>query len=256
MILIDAHVHISSPNYRTDDVLRTLKRVDTDSALIFPDAESTQLESENRYVLRSGQEFDCYPFYYIGGNPFTDTRSDLEVPHNLGEYSGVRWHHWFGESPDRTGRVDRHELEFAVVTMESPEFEALTSALRFYDKPIMFEEDFAVTLEFIARYGDLKVIIPHMGLLSGGEENVIGRLYTNANVYFTTSHGTLDPVTLRRVGPERLLYSSDYPYGDPVENIEKIKRLDLGDEDEAMVFGENAERLLNREVGDLNEADL
>lgn len=255
MIIIDAHVHISHPDRRTDKILQHLRGAGADSAIIFADAESRDLDTDNRYVLWSGQEFDCYPFYYLGGNPFTDTRMDLEVPPNLEEYAGVRWHGWFAESADRTGRVDRHELEFAVMTMESPEFEALMSALAYYDKPIMFEEDFAVTLEFISRYPQLKVIIPHLGMLSGGSEKVVGRLSTNANVYFTTSKAPIDQAMLRRPGASRLLYASDYPYGTPLDEIEKIRALDLGDEDEALVFGENVERILNREVDGLEEDD-
>jgi len=255
MIIIDAHVNISGRDQHTGDVLRALRRVDTDSAIIFADAETVDLAIANRYVLRSGQEFDLYPFYYIGGNPYTDTRADLEVSVNLDEYAGIRWHYWFAESEDRTGRVDRHELEFAVMTMESAEFEGLMAALKFYGKPIIFQEDFAVTLEFTRRYGELNIIIPHMGMLSGGEERVLGQLYREPNIYFTTSRGALDPVILRRIPPERLLYASDYPYGNPAAEIDKIRQLDLGDEDEALVFGENVERILNREVDEAEESE-
>jgi hypothetical protein len=252
VILIDARVHVASRRNRTEEVLETLKQADTDTAIIFADALSDDLGAENRYVLRGAQEFDCFPFYYLGGNPFTDTRMDLEIPVNLEEYAGLRWHGWFGEGPDLTGRVDRHELEFAVMIMESPEFESLMSALAFYDMPVMFEEDFGVTVEFVTRYENLKIIIPHMGAYSGGEENVMKRLHGNENVYFTTSHSTLDSTYARRIGPERLLYASDFPYGDPKQAIDRVRSLGFSDEDEALVFGENVERLLNR---DLDEDD-
>lgn len=250
MILIDSRVHVSARRHRAEEVLKVLKRVDTDSAIIFPDAESDDLTAENRYVLRGAQEFDCFPFYYLGGNPFTETRMDLEIPVNLEDYAGLRWHGWFGEGPDLTGRVDRHELEFAVMTMESPEFESLMSALAFYDMPIMFEEDFGVTVEFVTRYENLKIIVPHMGAYSGGEENVMQRLHDNANVYFTTSHSTLDSTYARRIGPERLLYASDFPFGDPKQALDRVRNLGFSDEDEALVFGENVERLLNRDLDD------
>lgn len=250
MILIDAHVHVSSRGNSTDAALKALQSVETDSAIIFANAESDDLEAENRYVLRSAQEFDCFPFYYLGGNPFTDNRMDLEIPTNLDEYAGLRWHGWFGESVDLTGRVDRHELEFAVMIMESPEFEALMAALVFYRMPVLFEEDFGVTAEFVARYANLKIIIPHMGAYSGGEENVMRRLHGYENVFFTTSHSTLDSTYARRIGPERLLYASDFPYGDPKQARDRVTRLGFSDEDEALVFGENVERLLNRDLED------
>jgi hypothetical protein len=248
MIIIDAHVSVSGRDQQIGHVLGQLHAVDTDSAIVFADATAADLESSNRYILRSGQEFDCYPFYYMGGNPFTDTRMDLDVPPNLEDYSGLRWHGWFAESEDRGGRVDRHELDFAVMTMESPEFTGLMAALAYYDKPVLFEEDYAVTVEFVRRYPELKIIIPHLGVLSGGQENVVGQFYRNPNVYFTTSHGVLDPVTMSRLGPERLLYASHFPYGKAKEEIAKIKQLELSDEEEALVFGENVERILSREV--------
>jgi len=248
MIIVDAHVSVSGRDQQMSDILRRLQRYDTDTAILFADAGSPDLESVNRYVLRSGREFDCYPFYYLGGNPFTDTRMDLEPPPDLEEYAGLRWHGWFAESEDRAGRVDGHELEFAIMTMESPEFTGLMAALAFYGKPVIFQEDFAVTLEFVRRYQELTIIIPHLGTLSGGQEKVVGQFYRHENVHFTTSHGTLDPITLSRLGPERLLYASDFPYGRPEHEIEKIKRLELSDEDEALVFGENVERILNTEI--------
>jgi hypothetical protein len=245
MYIVDSHVHIMHDRQRTEETIKRLKRYNIDAAVLFADSESPDLTAENRYVRWSAQEFESYPFYYLGGNPFTDTRMDLEVPDNLEEYRGVRWHGWFGESVDRTGRVDRHELEFAVMTMERPEFEALMAAIAFYSLPILFEEDFGVTAEFVVRYPNLKIIIPHMGLYSGGQEMVIGRYYQHPNVHFTTSRERIEPVTLRRIGPERLLFASDYPYSDPGEELEKIRALDLGDEEEAMVLGENIERLMN-----------
>ena len=199
LIIVDAHVNVTQQNCPTDQVLARLSEFDIDTACIFADSESPDLTSENRYVLRTGQEFACSPFYYLGGNPFTDTRMDLEIPHDLDEYAGLRWHRWFGEGPDRAGRIDHHELDFAVVMMESPEFEAVMAALAYNDKPIIFEEDFGVTSEFIIRYGELNVIIPHLGTLSGGTENAVGRWSRNPNVYFTTSYGVIDDTTLSRL---------------------------------------------------------
>jgi hypothetical protein len=248
MLIIDAHVHVSAQDYPTAQTLKTLQQFNIERAIIFADPKSADLASENLYVLRSGQEFNCYPFYYLGGNPYTDTRMDLEVPENLNNYAGLRWHGWFSEARDLVGRIDRHELEFAVNVMESPIFEALMAALAHYRMPIIFEEDFGVTLEFVARFSNLSIIIPHLGAFSGGEERVIEELYRSENVYFSTGQGRLNPVLARRIGPERLLYASDFPYGSPGDNIAEIERLGFNEEDEALILGENAERLLEAQV--------
>jgi predicted TIM-barrel fold metal-dependent hydrolase len=128
--------------------------------------------------------------------------------------------------------------------MESPEFEALVSAAALYNLPVIFEESFSVTLEFILRFPSLDVIVPHLGARSGGETNVMRALWDQPNVYFDTSLSTLDETALSRIGPSRILYGSGLPYGDPETELSKIDRLPVPDAVKEGIYGDNLLALL------------
>jgi predicted TIM-barrel fold metal-dependent hydrolase len=183
----------------------------------------------------------------VGGNPFTDSRPEsLEVPGNLEEYAGIRWHRWVGEGIDREGIFDDSELDWAISLMNSAEFEALTSAAAHYGLPVIFEESLSVTVEFALRYPSLDVIVPHLGARSGGQLNVLRALWDAPNVYFDTSLSQIDETTLSRLGTERILFGSGYPDGDPELEVDKIDRLPIPDEAKEGMYGENLVSLLTR----------
>ncbi|HEX6510043.1 MAG TPA: amidohydrolase family protein [Chloroflexota bacterium] len=245
-MIVDAHVELDSQRYPIDRALEVLASANITNAVIFAEARSADLAEQNRYVLDVAQRHNLYPFYYIGGNPWTDSRPDeLEVPENLGEYAGIRWHRWVGTGIDRQGTLDRDELEWAVSLMESPEFEAITSAAAHYNLPVMFEESLSVTLEFVLRFPSLDIVIPHLGARSGGEANVLRELWDTPNVYFDTSLAQLDEITLARVGSERIFFGSGYPQGDPSSELDKIDRLPISEEVKEGIYGDNVTALLS-----------
>jgi Amidohydrolase len=244
-MIVDAHVALDSERFPVERAWEVLSAANVGSAVVSAHPRAQDLALQNQYVLRVAQERDWWPFYYIGGNPFTDTRpDDLITPENLGDYAGVRWHRWVGAGIDREGLMDRDELEWAVSLMESPEFEALTSAAALYNLPIMFEESLSVTLEFILRFPSLDIIIPHLGARSGGEANVLRELWDTPNVYFETSLALLDEITLARVGSQRIFFGSGYPEGDPSGELDKIDRLPIAEEVKEGIYGDNVAALL------------
>lgn len=248
-MIVDAHVSIDPARYPIERAMEVLDGAKVRSAVIFADAHAEDPVAQNAYVLDAARRFDLYPFYYLGGNPYTDTRPDtLDVPDNLDEYAGIRWHRWVGEGIDRTGDLDMGEREWAVSLMESPEFEALASAAVHYGLPILFEESFAVTLELIDRFPGLDVIIPHLGARSGGEQRVLRTLWDHPNVYFDTSLARLDEGTLSRVGPSRILYGSAFPHGDPIVELDKIDDLPVPESIKEGIYGDNLVALLRAGV--------
>jgi hypothetical protein len=244
-MIVDAHVSLDDVKYPVERALTVLARSRIDRAIIFADAHAADLDAQNRSILAAGRAHNLFPFYYIGGNPWTDTRpSELAIPDYIDEYAGIRWHRWVGTGIDRTGGFDDAELEWAVSLMESPEFEAFVSAAAHYNLPVLFEESFAVTLEFVQRYPSLDIIVPHLGARSGGESNVLRALWDTPNVYFDTSLAQLDETILARVGSERILFGSAFPYGDPEVEIDKIDRLPIPESLKEGIYGDNALSLL------------
>ncbi len=244
-MIVDAHVALDSERYPVERAAEVLSGANVGSAVIFAHPRSRNIDAQNRYVLDAARRYNFSPFYYIGGNPFTDTRPDeLLVSDDIGQYAGIRWHRWIGEGIDRQGLLDRDELEWAVSLMESPEFEAVTSAAAHYNLPVLFEESLSVTVEFVVRYPSLDIIIPHLGARSGGEANVLRDLWDKPNVYFETSLAQLDEITLARVGSQRIFFGSGYPEGDPITELDKIDRLPIPEEVKEGMYGDNLSILL------------
>jgi predicted TIM-barrel fold metal-dependent hydrolase len=63
-------------------------------------------------------------------------------------------------------------------------------------------------------------------------------------VYFDTSLAQLDETILARVGSERILFGSAFPYGDPEVEIDKIDRLPIPESLKEGIYGDNALSLL------------
>jgi hypothetical protein len=244
-MIVDAHVNLDSERYPVERALEVLEAAHIDQAVVFADPRARDLERENRYVLEVSKRYPVIPFYYVGGNPYTDTRPDrLEIPDTIADYAGIRWHRWVGEGIDRQGLLDNDELDWAINLMESAEFEALSAAAAHYNLPVLFEESFAVTLEFALRYPSLDIIIPHMGARSGGELNVVRALWDAPNVYFDTSLAPIDETTLQRISSERIFFGSGFPEGDPEAEIDKIDRLPVPEDVKEGMYGDNVLSLL------------
>jgi len=244
-MIIDAHVAVDMQRYPVERVMELLAAAKIDSAVIFADARARDIDRHNAYVLEAARLHGLYPFYYLGGNPFSDTRPDeLLVPDNLADYAGIRWHRWVAEAIDREGRLDRDELEWAVSLMESAEFGALVSAASVYNLPMIVEESLAITLEMVLRFPTLDFIVPHLGLQSGGQANVLQALWDQPSVYFDTSLAQLDEATLSRVGSDRILFGSGFPEGDPETEVNKIDSLPLSEDVKEGIYGDNLQSLL------------
>jgi hypothetical protein len=49
---------------------------------------------------------------------------------------------------------------------------------------------------------------------------------------------------IRRVGSDRVLFGSDWPWHHPIKDAQRIDRLPLGAEEKRLIFYENAQRVL------------
>jgi predicted TIM-barrel fold metal-dependent hydrolase len=243
---VDANVSLDRDRFSVERALEILSASRVERAVIFADAKSDDIDLQNRYVLESARRHHLFPFYYLGGNPWTDTRPDeLVLPDNLDDYAGIRWHRWVGSGLDREGALDQNELEWAVNLMESSEFEAFAAAAAHYNLPVMFEESFTVTLEFVLRFPSLDILIPHLGARSGGQANILRALWDTPNVYFDTSLAYVDETSLARLGTDRIVFGSGLPHGDPEAELEKIDRLPVSEDLKEGIYGDNLLSLLS-----------
>ena len=113
--------------------------------------------------------------------------------------------------------------------------------------PIMLEESYSNTLYFLKRVaGRTPVIIPHLGGLNGGFQALfLAGIWDDPSVYADTALASTREMAafLDRYGSKRLIFGSDFPFGDPSHELSKVESLHLNtDEREDLVQG-NIRRL-------------
>jgi len=107
---------------------------------------------------------------------------------------------------------------------------------------------FARTIEC---YPDLRVVLAHLGGLRMWDDVRRYLLPAGGNVYFDTAYvsfymGRKEMGELiRDIGPERVIFGSDYPWEEPGRAAEIIKGLGLSAREEQVVLGKNAAALLD-----------
>jgi uncharacterized protein len=103
---------------------------------------------------------------------------------------------------------------------------------------------------FAQQYPDVNFIIPHLGSFADdwrAHERVVEQLVRYPNVYADTSGvRRFDYIVaaIKRAGPRKLLFGSDGPWLHPGLELHKIHLLGLPANDEALVLGGNALRLM------------
>lgn len=176
--------------------------------------------------LRSLQDpiLTLYPYFFVW-NDFAWEELDEK-------YAAVKWH-----------RHD-NEPEYHYDDPRCQEFLARVLALGL---PILLEETLANTLWFIGEMAPTAtVIIPHLGLLNGGYRRLAAAgIWELPQVYADTALAGTAEIRdyLRNFGADRLLFGSDYPFGDPVSERDKLLELDLPLATLSAILAENWLRL-------------
>jgi uncharacterized protein len=91
------------------------------------------------------------------------------------------------------------------------------------------------------------VIIPHCGLLNGGYERFCSSsIWQRPNIYADTALAPSGIIAdyISNYGHERIMFGSDFPFGDPYRELQKVLQLSLPDEQKAAIIGGNIQRLL------------
>ncbi len=184
-------------------------------------------EEANRYLLSAGVPgFKVFPFFFIW--------NDFAVEQICPAHKGIKWH--------------RHEDEPAY-EYDSPRCAAAIEHIRGRKMPVVLEEEFENTLYFIDELaGGVRVIIPHLGFLNGGYESLRRRdVWAMPNVYADTALAPAGDIRdyISRYGHDRIMFGSDFPFGNPAAELDKISRLNLTGEQRVAVCGQNAARLLS-----------
>jgi len=245
-MIIDAHVHCGIqdkfPPQSFDDYFSIISGSGIKEAVMFPPvmeiydrydqnfADSAQWKNRrkaaNEYLLDIGTtDLTVVPYFFIW--------NDFAVDQFTSQHKGIKWH--------------RHSDE-PVYHYDSPRCREAVDEIRSRNMPVVLEEEFDNTVRFIEQIAkDVTVIIPHMGLLNGGYGAIKRQgLWARPNVYADTALASVSEITdyIHAYGIDRIIFGSDFPFGDPKRELQKIMHLQIPREQKEIICGLNIQRLL------------
>ena len=124
----------------------------------------------------------------------------------------------------------------------------ILNAFRRFGKVVFLEvqnrDAVAAAKEIAERFSTIKFVMLSMG--GADWLNAVAAAERTVNIHLETS-GNLNPNKIKHafdaVGPNRLLFGSDWPYSDPALTIGLIQDADISDNDKKRIFELNAMKL-------------
>lgn len=242
--IIDSHIHcgVQQVSWPWEKVRGRLQAAGISGAGLIPPVEDIydrrdyyfqdspawqQCRRQAQHYLLSLQdpELTLYPYYFV--------RNDFAWEELSPAYAAIKWHR----------HADEPEYHY-----DAPRCREFLARAQAFNLPVLLEETFENTLFFIQDLAPAStVIIPHLGFLNGGYRRLAAAgIWDLPRVYADTAlAGTGEILSyLEGQGPGRLLFGSDYPFGDPEYEKDKIMHLDLPAAAAQMIFADNWLRLL------------
>jgi hypothetical protein len=246
-MIIDAHVHCGLqdkyPPQAFGDYMLQIGKSGINGVVMFPpvaeiydrydpnfvdSAEWQQRRRKaNEYLLTIGREdFIVFPYFFIW--------NDFAVEQLSVQHKGIKWH--------------RHSDE-PIYDYDTPRCRTAIDEIRQRKMPIVLEEEFGNTVQFITDIAKgARVIIPHLGFLNGGYD-IIKRegLWEISNVYADTALASSYEIDdyISTYGCERIMFGSDFPFGDPQSELSKILKLSIPEEEKELLLSGNILRLMS-----------
>jgi predicted TIM-barrel fold metal-dependent hydrolase len=130
--------------------------------------------------------------------------------------------------------------------LDDPHLGPFIEASEAISLPIVFEEELPFTEAFVKRTKDLKIIIPHLGMLGGNPLDFLKTFKKKENVFFDTALASTETIVrfIQKIGKERILFGSDIPFGTMKRELEKILSLPIGDDEKEWILSKNLKRLI------------
>jgi len=236
-LIIDSHSHWGpsitlGTEVTTAELQRQQKESGIDHVIIIP-FPSTAIanDSINARILKESMRVkDFTPYHYIREN--YDSPSFDPIPDS---YSGGKWH-WMKGIQDSSSNYR---------VLNDSHLPGLVENIRKTGKPVIFEEELEFTKRFVEMFPGITLIIPHLGLLGGYPYDFLQVFKDKENIYFDTALGSSDMIYefVRTIGPERVIFGSDVPFGSMRSELSKVFGLSLSAEDKELILSRNILRL-------------
>jgi uncharacterized protein len=247
-LVVDAHAHCGIQDRRPpqgfDDYRAQLRGSVIGGAVFFPPVieiydrhdphfEDSPIWQERRrqanayLALLNPADFLVFPYFFMW--------NDFAVQEIDQRHCGIKWHRHADEPRYR---------------YDTPACRAAIDEIRRRNLPVCLEEELDHTVRFIQELAmGVRVIIPHLGLLNGGYDAIRARcLWERPGVYADTSLAPAGVIMdyIHTYGHQRLMFGSDFPFGDSVRELNKILHLPLADDVKQAILGDNVRRLLGK----------
>ena len=181
-------------------------------------------QSNAHLLSLDSDRLDIYPYFFIW--------NDFAVEQLSPAHCGIKWHRHAGEP---------------TYAYEDPRCRSALDEIRRRRLPVILEEECHHTVRFIRELAQgITVIIPHLGMLNGGFRAIADAgLWALETVWADTALAGPGEIRayLHAYGHRRLMFGSDFPFGDPYAELQTVRGLNLDPEVEAAVLGGNFIRL-------------
>jgi predicted TIM-barrel fold metal-dependent hydrolase len=196
----------------------------------FPSTAIASNEINIKVLEEAGKVNSFIPYFYI--------REDF--PRIPDEYHGGKWH-WMRGVQDAASNYR---------VLDDKELPDLIRDLTDIGKPIVFEEEFAFTERFVDMAPDLPLIIPHLGMLGGNPMDFLKAFKDKSYICFDTALAAKSTIQkfVETIGPERVLFAADVPFGDMTGELSKVLALTISDSDKELILSKNIIRLARLSV--------
>lgn len=232
-LIIDSHSHWGpslsmGTEVTTAELQRQLKESGISCVVLIPFPSTAIANNDiNIRLLEETKRIKTFiPYHYIRENYDIDGFNPIPF-----EYFGGKWH-WMRGWQDTASNYK---------VLDDPALPGLIEKLRVINKPIVFEEDLDFTERFVAMADGVTLIIPHLGLLGGNPYDFLRAFRDNESIYFDTALASREQIRrfVETIGPERVIFGSDVPFGSMRSELEKILSLSISREDKEMVLYKN-----------------
>jgi predicted TIM-barrel fold metal-dependent hydrolase len=241
-LIIDSHSHwgpslTMGTEVTSDELQRQLKGSGISYVVLIPFPSTAIANNDiNVRLLEETKRIKSFlPYHYIRENYNVDGFNPIPD-----EYFGGKWH-WMRGWQDSASNYQ---------VLDDPELPGLIEKLRRINKPIVFEEDFDFTFKFVDMAEGVTLIIPHLGLLGGNPYDFLRAFKDNESIYFDTALASRDQIKkfVETIGPERVIFGSDVPFGSMHSELDKILSLSISHEDKEMLLYKNIINLAKLDI--------
>ncbi len=191
-----------------------------------PDWQKRRTRANNHLLDIGNSRLEVIPYFFIW--------NDFKVSQLTKSHKGIKWH--------------RHASE-PEYQYDTPQCKNAIAQIKKRKMPVVLEEELNHTIVFIRNLAPgVRVIIPHLGGLNGGYEAIKSAgLWQMQNVYGDTALAAPYEISdyIINFGHDRLLFGSDFPFGDPKSELEKVMALNLEPAVVTAVTQTNITRLLS-----------